>query len=223
MKKSRQDLPELGPIAPKESPSHKILLKLAKEHNQDVGLLRDILFHILAHDHVEALPSAFRAIRRILELAPESWHKDLNDLGIFDWRPLLDWVIDNEVKLTEEIGPHFGKRINTSGKNPLSGTTLSEYPFYAVFCEIFPRRNSDQFALLMGQFLIAHSYALRDESPGRWHMRHLSSDPGKRYQMVSRLLLERCAVIQKRRGMMEKEKQKKSEKRKSKEKDSIKS
>ena len=167
MKKSRPDLPEPGPIAPKESPSHKILLKLAKEENQDVDLLRDILFHILAHDHLEALPSAFRTIRRILELAPEIWHKDLNELGIFDWRPLLDWVINSEAKLTKEIGPHFGKKVNTSGKNPLSGTTLSKYPFYAVFCEIFPRRNADQFGLLIGQLLIAHSYALRDESAGR--------------------------------------------------------
>ena len=167
MKKSQLDLPEHRPIAPKESPSHKILLKLAKEQNQDVDLLRDILFHILAHDHLEALPSAFRTIRRILELAPEIWHKDLNELGIFDWRPLLDWVIDNEAKLTKEIGPHFGKKTNTSGKNPLSGTTLSKYLFYAVFCEIFPRRNADQFALLIGQFLIAHSYALKDESAGR--------------------------------------------------------
>ena len=167
MKRSQPDLPEPGPIAPKESPSHKILLKLAKEQNQDVDLLRDILFHILAHDHLEALPSAFRTIRRILELAPEIWHKDLNELGIFDWRPLLDWVINNEAMLTKQIGPHFAKKINTSGKNPLSGTTLSEYPFYAVFCEIFPRRNADQYALLIGQFLIAHSYALRDESAGR--------------------------------------------------------
>lgn len=166
MKKSRSDLPEPGPIAPKESPSHKILLKLAKEENQDVDLLRDILFHILAHDHLEALPSAFRTIRQILELAPKIWHKDLSELGIFDWRPLLDWVINNEVKLTKKIGPHFEKKVNTSGKNPLSGTTLSKYPFYAVFCEIFPRQNADQFALLIGQLLIAHSYALKDESAG---------------------------------------------------------
>jgi len=167
MKKSKQDQPEFGPIAPKESPSHKILLKLAKEQDQDVGLLRDILFQILAHDHLEALPSAFRAIRKMLDLAPESWNKDLNELGIIDWRPLLDWVLDNETKLTKEIGPHFGKRANTTGKNPLLGSTLSDYPFYAVFCEIFPKRNADQFALLIGQFLIAHSYALRDESGGR--------------------------------------------------------
>lgn len=166
MKRSKQDLPEFGPIAPKESPSHRILLRLAKEQDQDVGLLRDILFQILAHDHLEALPSAFRAIRRMLDLAPETWHKDLTELGIIDWRPLLDWVINNEARLIEEIGSHFGKKTNTTGRNPLLGSTLSDYPFYAVFCEIFPKQNTDQFALLIGQFLIAHSYALRDESSG---------------------------------------------------------
>ena len=143
---------------------HKILLATAKEQGIDVELLRTILWQIIAPDNLVGLPTAFRTIHRILEIAPNTWQADLHETGISEWKPTLEWVIQNEDQLIELIGPEFGKVTNTTGKNLLRGSGVTEYPYYAVLCEIHPHHHKDQFVLLVGQFLIANVIALKDLS-----------------------------------------------------------
>jgi hypothetical protein len=151
-------------VPPKESPSHLKLLEEAKNQGQDIEVLQDVLWLITAHDHLIALPKAFSTVKRILDLAPDSWTPDLKESGILDWLPSLNWVLDNQGDLTEKIGVHFGKEANTTGKNPIRGSGVKDFPLYSTFCEIYPEKQPDQFVLLVGQFLIANVIALREKS-----------------------------------------------------------
>ncbi len=151
-------------VTPKLSPSHLTLLAEAKSQGQDVEVLQDVLWLITAHDHLVALPKAFSTVKQILELAPDSWEGGLEMSGIPNWLPSLNWVVDNQEELIEKIGDHFGKETNTTGKNPIRGSGVSMFPLYSILCEIYPEKHSNDFVLLIGQFLVAYVIALKKDS-----------------------------------------------------------
>ena len=160
----KSDKELLKSVPPRLSPSHLKLLEEAKSQNQDLEILQDILWLITAHDHLVALPKAFSMVKRILELAPKDWDIGLEKSGLLNWLPSLDWVLDYQVELARKIGPHFGKRANANGKNPIQGNGVSSFPLYSTLCEISPEKHTDQFVLLVGQFLIANVIALKEDS-----------------------------------------------------------
>ena len=160
----KSDKELLKNVPPRLSPSHLKLLEEARTQGQDLEALQDIFWLITAHDHLVALPKAFLMIKRILELAPDSWKLGLEKSGIENWLPTLNWVLENQAELTKKIGPHFGKKSNTTGKNPIRGSGVSKFPLYSILCEIYPEKHSDEFVRLVGQFLIANVIALKEDS-----------------------------------------------------------
>jgi len=143
---------------------HLTLIAEAKKDGVDTELLEEILWLLIAPDNLIGFLRAAKTILRILELAPDSWQQDLSNSGIIHWKPILEWVIQNDSRLTHTLGSEFGKQLNTSNRNPLNGSYITDYPYFSVFCEVPPQKHTDQFYLLVGQFLIANVYALKEQS-----------------------------------------------------------
>lgn len=159
-------LTEFPPISALDSTSHKILLAEAEIAGIDVEVLRDILWLIVAHDHLIALPVAAQRILEILRIAPETWQPALDEAGILRWGAALKWVIKNKKTLTARIGQHFGRIASKSWGNPINGYGITQFPMYAVLCEHPPysESNSLHFIRLSGHLLVAHALAMQDNS-----------------------------------------------------------
>jgi hypothetical protein len=152
------------PMAAKDSPSHQNLLAEAEMAGIDLEILRDILWLTVAHDHLIAFPVAAQRILKIIELAPESWHKALTEAGLSSWENTLKWIVKRKIHLTTKIGEHFGRQSTTTGTNPISSYGVSQFPIYAVLCEPTPSLYQSHFILLSGHLLLAHVLAMRDNS-----------------------------------------------------------
>jgi hypothetical protein len=156
---------DLPPTAPIDSASHQRLLSLAKQAGMDVELVRDLLWLIVAHDHLIALPKAAAMMRDILDLAPTSWENALNDAGLPAFRPILEWLINQQKSLTQHIGPHYGRTTNTAFGNPIMGSGASHLPMYATLCETPPQEiYRTPYIMLVGHLLLAHMVSMREYS-----------------------------------------------------------
>jgi hypothetical protein len=159
---ARIDFP---PTAPKDSASYQILLDIADTAGIEVELLSDLLWLIVVHDHLMALPKAAAMMLDILDLAPESWAEALSDAGLPDFRPCLEWLVNQQESLKQQIGAHFGRVVNSAGGNPIMGSGASYLPLYATLCESPPQgRYRIPYILLVGHLLIAHMVSMREHS-----------------------------------------------------------
>ena len=156
---------DFATVSPKNSDSHAKLILAAKKAGIDSNILREMLWLIVAHDHLIALPQAVSTIYMAIKLAPPSWGNALQESGIRSWEPILDWILRERKNLATEIGNHFNKKTNSTGRSPISGSGVSFFPMYSALCEIRPEGTLEQkFILLTGQLLLAHVTAMKEQS-----------------------------------------------------------
>ncbi len=138
---------------------------MARNAGINPEFIRDMLWLTAAPDHLLSLTVAADTLIRILDNAPPSWSAEVHAIGINQWRTALEWILSEKEILVAEIGPHLDKQHNSTGRNPLSGSGITEYPFYSVLTEIRPQAPLDTpFILLVGQLLLAYATELREQS-----------------------------------------------------------
>ena len=152
--------------APFESPSHQAFLNAIEGERKSTDIAREILWCINAHEHLVAFDTAANRLLQIISRAPPEWAQAIKELGLLDWRPLLEWITKNQSTLAKAVGPQYRLQTNTADSNPVmgkwEGATL--FPAYTALCSIVPRHFGDQYRLLIGQFILAHIAAIRDNT-----------------------------------------------------------
>lgn len=141
------------------------LIAIAGAEDIDSEILREILWLITADTELIGFLAAVRRLRKILELIPDTWAEAMEESGISSWQPVLDWISGNSRSLSSRLGSDFSRKLNTTGHNPLQGSTMSIFPMYATLCEPLPRGQvGDSFILLSAHLLLGYVNALRVHS-----------------------------------------------------------
>ena|GEM_PF-1676253 len=141
------------------------LIDTAGSENVDTEILREILWLTSADTRLLGFLTAVQRLLKILELVPDTWSEAIQESGISSWQPVLSWISENGNRLKKPLGPEFACRYNTTGHNPLQGSTLSVFPMYAVLCEPLPKGQSgDSFILLTAHLLLGYVNAVRASS-----------------------------------------------------------
>lgn len=158
-----------SPVAPERSPSRLALLDFARKHGQDIELLRDILWLLIAHDHLVSFVAAARRINDILNIQDKDWQSALDGAGILEWQSTIEWVIQNHLALGDVIGGHFALEKLASGRhNPVLGKNSERCPLYTLLCEHldpvqFDPRERDYFIRLSCMLLICQVRELKNK------------------------------------------------------------
>lgn len=156
--------------APAESDSFRALIDLIEEAAGkgelcDADVLREILWLTVAHSELLAMSVAVKRLIDIFERFPQGWHEAVTEARVLHWRPTLDWLITHEKTITARLGKHYAHQRNTNGNNPVRGNGSTEFPFYAVLCELLPAGpNGERFLMLSAHLLLAHVIAMREHS-----------------------------------------------------------
>ena len=141
------------------------LIDIAGAENVDTEILREILWLTTADTRLLGFLKAVRRLLKILELVPDTWSESMQESGISSWQPVLSWISENGNSLKKSLGRDFGSESNSTGHNPLLGSTLSVFPMYAVLCEHLPKGQAgDTFILLSAHLLLGYVNAVRDDS-----------------------------------------------------------
>lgn len=158
----------LRSTAPADSESRQLLLEAIDSEGTptlDTEDVRDMLWLIDAHAHLQALPRALAMIQSVLTKTPPSWRPVLEECGVARWTPAIDWILRHKTRLAGMIGEHFARETNTSGNNPMMGSGANDYPLYAMLCAQRPAPpHRDAFELLVGHLLVATVMATREYS-----------------------------------------------------------
>lgn len=154
-----------------ESSQVRALLAAAEGEGVDTALLNEILWLTSAHTGLKAFHVACIRLTEVIHNLPAAWGELRNEVAIDSWLPVLEWVIRQGSRLAETVGPEFVRVTNSTGRNPIMGSGVDEFAFYAVLCEPLPA-NYDPlpYRLLTGHLLLAYAAALRDEDdPDAYH------------------------------------------------------
>jgi hypothetical protein len=152
-------------VAPADSMSFRKLIQYAGNAGVDTDMLRDILWLIVAHSQLVALPLAASRLLRIMSHAPAIWAPALEETGVVHWRATLEWIVREQDALAKELGEHFARKTNTTGNNPVMGSGATWFPVYACLCEpLPPAAHGDSYILLLGHLILGHVAAMRDAS-----------------------------------------------------------
>lgn len=147
--------------APNDSPVHLALRAMAREAGHEQAL-RDLLWSINAHDKLIAFPIVASNLRLILRAMPVQWSELGRALGLDAWQPVLDWLIENRETLCDTIGSPFTPDERVDAVNPVWRRGMARNPVYALFwCSMPDGSLADQYLRLQGQFLLAHTAAMR--------------------------------------------------------------
>ena len=157
---------------PKESKAVAALLASASAAEIDVAVLEDILFRTTAHSELLAFSVAARRLTEVIRSIPAAWSEWRTEASVNEWLPVLDWVADNADTLTSAISPSFAKTTNSTGHNPVRGSGVAEFGFYAVLCELLPAGSPPTPCLqLTAHLLLAYATAMREHAdPNKYHL-----------------------------------------------------
>jgi hypothetical protein len=110
----------------------------------------------------------------VIRSIPDEWLEWRTEAAIDDWLPVLDWINGNANALAEAISPDLSRATNSTGHNPIRGSGVTEFGFYAVLCEPLHAARGDFPAQLhlTGHLLLAYVNAMREHAEQDAYYRH---------------------------------------------------
>lgn len=191
--------------SPSQSVTQLALRREVKIAGYDAELLRDILWLTNAHDQLVAFPFFCKNLRYILLASTKAWGVSTNAFNIHeDSIKLLEWIADEETRLSAQLGDVFGLYPKHDSENPVMGKGITRHPVYAALCNSHVSDHLKQkFHLLQGHLLFAHATELHSKQnrdvyenygePGLW--KGLPNSPALSSQAVRELSESQFADI----------------------------
>lgn len=144
------------------STAHLLLRREVVLAGFDSEHLRNFLWLINAHDRLIALPRICENVLNILRLAEETWQASINEFDLLNQSvPILNWIVQNAVSLSCDIGVEFNRQPKDSHDHPVMNRGSSRHPLYTTLwntCESAQLKN--KFTLLQAHLLFAHTKQL---------------------------------------------------------------
>ncbi len=145
----------MNPLAPNQSNPHLTLRRFASSAHMEPALRR-FLWEINAHWELVSLPLICRNLKEMLPMVQESWGLDSDERGLASWPDIIDWIIENEIELTKELGAGFARGFTERGDHPLMGSGILRHPVYSTLCNSHSSQHShEKFRLLQAHLLFA--------------------------------------------------------------------
>ncbi|WP_297477486.1 hypothetical protein [Ferrovum sp.] len=143
--------------SPKNSVQHNKLIKLAIHNGLEGFLVKRLLWIINSHDSLISFPRICQNISNILVLMnpldkTSPAIQTLNNLA-----PVLEWVHQDRLNLTQAIGPDFDRQPSGPKDHPVMGQGSKRHPLYTTLWNTHEDKSvGDEYRTLQGHLLIAH-------------------------------------------------------------------
>lgn len=147
-----------------DSPNRQKLMAMAEADGVSVDGLRTLLWMLDVHVELLAILPAAKNLQRIIHSSTRlGWGDAWEAIQIDEFLPALNWVVNKGDDLGQ-IHPDLVRRTNGTGRNPVLGRGVTEYPVYSLLTELPGPGIDDIFWFLVGHVFFSNCYAVRGSS-----------------------------------------------------------